>query len=61
MEIKRNACPNCGYEYWNEIPVYKAVNPNGEFVEINSLYGHDGFLLEYEQLHKIIKVFLGEK
>jgi homoserine O-acetyltransferase len=35
--------------------------PNGEFVEINSLYGHDGFLLEYEQLHKIISRFLGEE
>jgi len=35
--------------------------PNGEFVEINSLYGHDGFLLEYEQLRKIISGFLGEK
>jgi len=32
--------------------------PKGEFVEINSLYGHDGFLLEYEQIQKIIEEFL---
>ena len=25
-----------------------------EFISINSLYGHDGFLLEYEQIEKII-------
>jgi homoserine O-acetyltransferase len=34
--------------------------PKGEFVEINSLYGHDGFLLEYEQIEKIIKSFLAK-
>jgi homoserine O-acetyltransferase len=34
--------------------------PGGEFVEINSLYGHDGFLLEYEQIERIIKEFLGD-
>lgn len=32
--------------------------PNGEFVEINSLYGHDGFLLEFEQIQKIIEDFI---
>ncbi len=32
--------------------------PKGEFVEINSLYGHDGFLLEYEQIERIISDFL---
>ena len=32
--------------------------PNGEFVEIHSLYGHDGFLLEFEQIQKIIEAFL---
>ena len=34
--------------------------PNGEFVEISSLYGHDGFLLEYEQIEKVIKAFLAK-
>ena len=28
--------------------------PGAEFTAINSLYGHDGFLLEYEQIEKII-------
>jgi homoserine O-acetyltransferase len=32
--------------------------PNGDFVEIHSLYGHDGFLLEFEQIQKIIEDFL---
>jgi homoserine O-acetyltransferase len=32
--------------------------PNAEYHEIESLYGHDGFLLEFEQLNKILKRFL---
>ena len=28
--------------------------PNATFTTINSLYGHDGFLLEFEQIQKII-------
>jgi homoserine O-acetyltransferase len=28
--------------------------PHAKFVAINSLYGHDGFLLEFEQIEKII-------
>ena len=32
--------------------------PNAKFTAINSLYGHDGFLLEYEQLQHIIAQFL---
>jgi homoserine O-acetyltransferase/O-succinyltransferase len=32
--------------------------PGAKFIAINSLYGHDGFLLESEQLQKIIGGFL---
>lgn len=32
--------------------------PNSKFIEIDSLYGHDGFLIETEQLTKIINKFL---
>lgn len=31
-----------------------AHTPNAQFMSINSLYGHDGFLLEYEQIQQII-------
>jgi homoserine O-acetyltransferase/O-succinyltransferase len=31
---------------------------NGEFISINSLYGHDGFLLEAEQIQYLISNFL---
>jgi homoserine O-acetyltransferase len=32
--------------------------PNAQFVEIDSIYGHDGFLIEYEQITKILREFL---
>jgi homoserine O-acetyltransferase/O-succinyltransferase len=35
--------------------------PNAKFKAINSLYGHDGFLLEFEQIEAIISNFLAEK
>jgi homoserine O-acetyltransferase len=34
--------------------------PNSTFTTIDSLYGHDGFLLEFEQIHKIIASALEE-
>ncbi len=34
--------------------------PNAEFLEINSIYGHDGFLLEQEQLTEVLKTFLSD-
>ncbi len=34
--------------------------PQGEFVEIHSHFGHDGFLLEFEQITKIIDNFLAK-
>jgi homoserine O-acetyltransferase len=32
--------------------------PNAQFVEIDSTYGHDGFLIEYEQITKVLQNFL---
>ncbi|MEO6188509.1 MAG: homoserine O-acetyltransferase [Ginsengibacter sp.] len=32
--------------------------PGGKFKSIKSLYGHDGFLLEFEQIQKLIASFL---
>lgn len=34
--------------------------PNSTFVKIDSDFGHDGFLIEYQQLSKIIVDFLGK-
>jgi homoserine O-acetyltransferase/O-succinyltransferase len=35
--------------------------PNAEYVEITSLYGHDGFLVEFDQLDSILKHFYSRK
>ena len=34
---------------------------NGRFVEIDSFYGHDGFLVETEKLTEIVKTFFEQK
>jgi homoserine O-acetyltransferase len=34
--------------------------PQAQYLEIHSLYGHDGFLLEQEQLTKVLQSFLIE-
>lgn len=35
--------------------------PGGQFAAIDSLYGHDGFLLEYEKIEKLIKDFINQE
>lgn len=45
----------------NEQKLIGKYIPNGEFIEISSLYGHDGFLLEFQQIEKIIKRALVQK
>ncbi|MFO7827832.1 MAG: homoserine O-acetyltransferase [Bacteroidales bacterium] len=39
----------------DEIRALQKSIPNAEYIEIDSLYGHDGFLIETEKLTKIIK------
>ncbi|GHM99020.1 homoserine O-acetyltransferase [Cytophagales bacterium WSM2-2] len=34
--------------------------PNARYEEITSLFGHDGFLVEFEQLKKLVRNFLSE-
>jgi len=38
--------------------ILKKTNPNVHFVKINSLFGHDAFLIEKEKISKIIKNFV---
>ena len=42
----------------NEQEQLAAHIPHAEFKTIHSPYGHDGFLLEYEQIEEAIKTFL---
>ena len=42
----------------DEIKEIQKHIPNSKFIEIDSLYGHDGFLIETEQLTKIINEFI---
>lgn len=38
-----------------------ALLKNGTYSEIRSTYGHDAFLIEFDQLNSIIKKFIGKK
>jgi homoserine O-acetyltransferase len=41
---------------------YLAKNiKNAEYREIDSIFGHDGFLIEHQQLTEIVKPFLEKK
>jgi len=42
----------------NEQELLAAHIPHAELAIIDSYYGHDGFLLEYEQLSQLIQDFL---
>jgi homoserine O-acetyltransferase len=35
--------------------------PGATYIELTSLYGHDGFLVEFEQLDSVIKHFYQQK
>jgi len=47
--------------YPQEIKGLQQYIHSARYLEIDSLYGHDGFLIETEQLTKNIKSFLSEK
>lgn len=42
----------------SEVKIMADAIPNSTFIEISSRYGHDGFLIETDQLTQIIKQFL---
>jgi homoserine O-acetyltransferase len=44
-----------------EVKSHVAHTPGAEYDEIDSLYGHDGFLLENEKLDHAIKSFYKHK
>ena len=45
----------------NEQQLLADLIPGAEFKAIHSSYGHDGFLLEYEKISQLLKLFLENK
>lgn len=43
----------------NEQKLLAHAIPNAQYTELDSLYGHDGFLIEFESLSRIMGDFLG--
>ena len=46
------------YQSKEMVDLMRSSNKDVEHIEINTYYGHDSFLIEYEKINPIIKGFL---